>query len=348
MKILDQEEDLQVQADLDLQEVVFRCLNEKQELVRREAEEIHRVISDKASWKTLTVPEIQAIHKKLSAYKCRKVKEDLIDSTIDRCKYILQQNERQDKSSSLRQSYDLLKKDEITVKEFYQTLPSVLIPSQSVLISEDFSLVNEEFRQKISIADISRRRKVVTEYRQGVDLYSLSMIENIEDPHVDHIIERQLMAYCMATSDLGLLPSQQEGLCSPIRTVMNEVQNLNVTAAQLNIDKGNSFCQFIREDKQTGLPRPIHVLFFATTHGRERQIAQYTQNVVSTLQDTFTIVENELSELRREDNYVTGRQFQQIADRLAVLRGKTGIDSFDSRCPVTRSRAIKENCLDDI
>lgn len=97
-------------------------------------------------------------------------------------------------------------------------------------------------RKKFHKADIAK----ITDYRDGIDLYTLASIESLgKNVAVDHIIELQCLSHVAAKkfySDRTAFDQCQ----SYLKASANILGNLNITTEQINSSKMNVFRSFIQ------------------------------------------------------------------------------------------------------
>eukprot|EP01031_Cornospumella_fuschlensis_P027141 gene27141-32786_t len=298
------------------------------------------IISRKSNWSELRVIDIKEILKALTGSSSGNMKKDLlIDKTMERCLELLAGCS----PSDLHNAFSALIPDrDCCVSFILQNLPNILVlKSSNCEIDSLDSTLYTSLRNKLLINDLSSRKHSVLEYRGGKDIYSELSLEDLVSPHVDHVVERQLVAYTLLTAGLGTQASSNEAILRPIKAVVNDNKNLNVTSGEINVTKGSAVTQWIREDRASNRPRDLHVMLFNNSKGRERKVAQYTGNVVAALDSCFELLGEDIRGLRRLDGHVTGGQFEQVASRLAELHDKTGVSRFDQADRVTRSKAKK-------
>jgi hypothetical protein len=295
---------------------LLNCQTDSQKIIST----LLRFVSDKVEWRKLKLVEIQDIHKSISGTRCNKVKELLIDDTIARCNSILNSGGL----SHINTSYGDNSYTNLVSADLLRSLPKLLLHPRAECDCADGKKLN----QKLMASNLSSRKNSVLEYRGGKDLYSDLSIDQIRTPHVDHILERQLMAHAMETADLSVQSCASEAICGPIKLIINQNFNLNVTLSDLNISKGNAVSAFIKEDRVTSRPQPLHVLLFSTASGTERKIGKYTNNVMEALDEAFPAFEEAIRCQRRLDRHVTGAHFGAIADSLAVIFKKAGVEEY--------------------
>ncbi|RYH29409.1 hypothetical protein EON65_08550 [archaeon] len=299
------------------------------------------VIINKQNWTTLRLVDIKEIYKSLTGSSSGSIKKDpLIDLSIERGLELLDSSSPTDLDRAF--STHILNRD--FCPTFILKHLSFILVHKTGESTEDRldSTIYTSLRNKLLINDLSSRKHSVLEYRGGVDIYSKLPLADLTNPHVDHIVERQLVAYTLMTAGLGIQISSSEAIVRPIKAAVNHNKNLNVTSGDLNVTKGSAVTQWIREDRASNRPRDLHVMLFNNSKGRERKIAQYTGNVVAALDSCFDLLEEDIRGLRRLDGHVTGGQFEQVTRRLSELHDKTGMSRFDQAERVTRSKVKKD------
>ena len=165
--------------------------------------------------------------------------------------------------------------------------------------------------------EVTSKQDEVIEYRNGIDLYTK---ENLTDPkkrigkHVDHIIEDQIVGHAAAKvlyrNDLDKGP-----FLEPLKSVLNDMDNYNVTDGRLNQSKGGVIRNYLRDRKYLREPLRVAALDSSATHFKE-----YVNNIIPAMSESGDFVLNNIGEARRSDNHVSGRQqFMDISESLSTL-----------------------------
>jgi N-methylhydantoinase A/oxoprolinase/acetone carboxylase beta subunit len=224
----------------------------------------------------------------------------------------------------------------------------------------------EEVIRSLTVTNLTSKRSIIAAYRKEKDLYSQKSIEELESPQIDHIVEKQLLAYGILTSKLSSQCDQRHGyqiVANTLKELGNDYKNLNLTEESLNNAKGHAFTSFIKQDRllmgqqsivefypsmssrQTNQQRkqrqvPLHTILYMDGSGRERAIAKYTHEVIHAVNDSMQVIIEGLRDSHREDGHVTRRvsgYYDKVADRLEDIVDAMAIhDYLDSHSKKTR------------
>jgi hypothetical protein len=189
-----------------------------------------------------------------------------------------------------------------------------------------------------------KRSSSVTEYRQGLDLYSQQPIVDILDKEIDHFIEKQFISYSILSSSESS-SSVNSAVYSPIKEIVNSLENLNLTSSAINSSKGQLWKDFIREEKISSYPRDLITIGFSeTTCRNERVISKYLSNLVTVSKETFPKLLVEIQYLQPIDNHIPHvRMYEKISDRMEELWLKTGFKEYEKDGVSTRAMRRKYN-----
>jgi hypothetical protein len=176
----------------------------------------------------------------------------------------------------------------------------------------------------------SRIQTIIQRYK-NTDPYTKAKIEieNNEDIptnfHIDHIHEAQILA-CAIKHTSGLIP--QDGnilaLC-PLRRVLNDISNLAITEACVNLSKGQAIRYFLGH-YETNTDISLLAAFIQTANGKERSIAHFSMNIVDLIKETSPDMSESIREIRMDNGHITGahryelvaEQFDTIIDRMKL------------------------------
>jgi hypothetical protein len=285
------------------------------------------IVADETNWLKLTRPDLENLHQSFFGTPSTANKSIIVEKLMGRVNDII--NRFPDRIEKCNKYVSRLS-DAPTV--FLINLPSILLPRRSNRISEEhFAFDMNNLRDELIITNLIHKRDNVRGFRKNIDLYSQLSVDKLQSPEVDHVVERQFAAYAMLTSNVDRHEVVKEGFIAPIRQVINDVTNLNITAKAINISKGTAFTQFLKEEKYSGTPRELHVIMLSDNTGRERAVARVAHNVMKAFHETGPIVKDAIYECRRQDNFVNASiHYEQIVDRLGELLQKTGVDSYFS------------------
>lgn len=189
--------------------------------------------------------------------------------------------------------------------------------------------------------NLSSKKPSVHSYRNGKDLYTQQTVDDIVDQEVDHILERQFLAFGVISGCSSLrLPlitstsssaSSSSSFYDPIKEVINDLTNLNITTGSVNSSKGQVWKEFIKEERQTTYPRDVITIMMSETNLRtERIVSQYLDNIIKTTKQTFPIMIDQLHQLPPPTNLISNQKFYDLLiERLQELWQKTGFEDYD-------------------
>jgi hypothetical protein len=234
-------------------------------------------------------------------------------------------------------------------RDFLLHLPALLLPLPSsrllhcdVVEAQDMSAL----RDMLICPSLARSKPALQRYLHDQDMYTQTKITALDKPEIDHILERQFVSYGLLSSGIAPSSSQRQAFLTPIKDAVNAFANLNITSAAINSSKGSAFTSFIKEDRYTARPRPLHVILNSDNTGRERAVAQHASNVLRAVQQAFPTVSEEIAALRRYDGHVTGHRYVQLGERLQDLYDRTGGEEFIAREGVkTRSQTSSSSSI---
>lgn len=188
--------------------------------------------------------------------------------------------------------------------------------------------------------NLSSKKPSVHSYRKGTDLYTQQVVDDIVDQEIDHILERQFLAFSVISgcSSLRLPPisptsstASSSSFYDPIKEVINDLTNLNITTGSVNSSKGQVWKEFIKEERQTSYPRDVITIMMSETNLRtERIVSQYLDNIIKTTKQTFPIMIDQLHQLPPPTNLISNQKFYDLLiERLQELWQKTGFEDYD-------------------
>jgi hypothetical protein len=105
----------------------------------------------------------------------------------------------------------------------------------------------KEKRFSLRLAGVSKHADRVWDYRGGIDLYTELSRGKVVKPHVDHILEVQVLERAMENTKKvsGRTRNWHRGL-EDVKKVVNDVVNLNMTNCKLNKMKGQVFTAWLK------------------------------------------------------------------------------------------------------
>lgn len=225
-----------------------------------------------------------------------------------------------------------------------KSIPCIVKPFQiensntktaSNLINDEIEELSHQIKEQIN-NKISDKRNIVLEYRDGFDIYTNKSKIDIVDPHVDHIIEKQMIAYATAKS---LNNKLNNGMIEPLKQSFNRNYNYNVTESKINISKGACVRSFLTEGMYEGYPLRAVVL--------GKYCEKYMKPISNAMIDSHNSVDDSIRSSRRTDNYVTGNDdFIKIADELENLLEKMDLnceDDDDSTIRLRNNKIVNRN-----
>jgi hypothetical protein len=167
---------------------------------------------------------------------------------------------------------------------------------------------------------VTNKREEVLRYRKGKDIYTQKKESEIENPHVDHIIEDQIMAHAMH----GVLRQQVVvSFIEPMKEVLNQNENYNVTSSTINQSKGACIKSFFNDGRHKGEPLRVIVLDLACE--------RYINRICSAMDDSHGKLDPDIRASRLENGRVNGNsEFDRIAEQMAdILYAKLNIRNDD-------------------
>ena len=162
----------------------------------------------------------------------------------------------------------------------------------------------------------TNRRDTVLKYRNNIDLYTGLSKELIICPHVDHIIETQMLINAIASSIKDKL---KPNMIEPLKKSINQNYNYNVTHGKINISKGACIKSFLQDGLYNGLPLRSVII--------GKYCDKYVLPISNAMLDSYSNVHNYLESCRVDDNYISdNNSFASIADNLAEIIEKMDLD----------------------
>jgi hypothetical protein len=180
--------------------------------------------------------------------------------------------------------------------------------------------INQRLRGHRSSSNLSSKRAAVLEYRGGVDMYTQKREARIEDPHVDHITELQLISYAAAHA-CGGGGHGVAALIDPVARAANSesLDNYNVTSARINVKK-----RHVVTDQLWGRHRGEPFRVIAVDLARESDINRLSNAML----DASRVVEDELRAVRRSDGFVSGHSsITDVANELAAAVDRMDLEN---------------------
>ncbi|CAF0774547.1 unnamed protein product [Adineta steineri] len=173
--------------------------------------------------------------------------------------------------------------------------------------------------------------QMIVQKYQNKDPYTKTQLELLNNDsipanfHIDHIHEAQILA-CAIKHTPELKPHNGNILAlSPLRCIFNNVPNLAITAASINLSKGQAIRYFLSH-YETNRDISLLAAFIQTSSGKERSIAHLAMNIVDLIKETSSNMSESIREIRLEHGRVTGayhydivaEQFDTIIDRMKL------------------------------
>lgn len=190
-------------------------------------------------------------------------------------------------------------------------------------------------------------RTIVQRY-DDVDPYTKAQL-NLRDAeqlptrlHIDHIHEAQIVA-CAIQHTREFAPRYDHALVLlPVRRALNDVSNLTITDAGVNVAKGQAIRTFLGRYEKNA-----HVSLLATlmhtARGKERSIAHLARNIVDVLRETSAAMSESIRELRMDRGHVTGAsRYETVAEQFDTIIERMQLDW--SECVQLRSGKIYQAC----
>lgn len=197
---------------------------------------------------------------------------------------------------------------------------------------------------KLQLRDlnISRHKDAVFNYRHNVDLYTNLSRDDFEclaalpftkiQVHVDHIWEVQVFRWVIAKT--RSIKGGARQFTVPIYDIVNSTKtkgghqyyNLNNTFGSLNISKGQVVKQFLGGLEAQKRQGGNSLLAYAIG----TKVAPYMSAICQAMNDAFPRVHEELSALRRQDGFVTGEEFSEVASMFQTVYDQSKIEGLDT------------------
>ena len=166
---------------------------------------------------------------------------------------------------------------------------------------------------------VTHIKEIVLEYRNSVDLYTGLKKESLIQPHVDHIIETQILSNAIALSYKDRLKSN---MIEPLKKSINQNYNYNVTSAKINLSKGVCIKSFLHDGMNKGLPLRSVII--------GKYCEKYVVPISNAIQESYSCVKSHIESSRVDDNCITGNNiFSSIAEELTEIINKMDINSND-------------------
>jgi hypothetical protein len=202
----------------------------------------------------------------------------------------------------------------------------------------------------LNLSNLSSKRNDVFTYRHGIDGYSLLPIEDLSRQEVDHIIERQFLAFSIVSTKE--LPSSWKAASSSstssIKETVNDSLNLTLTTSSINSSKGQIWKQFLKEEYQTQYPRDLLTILFSETNQKnERIISKYAHQFMLLSRETFPLVLHSIEEGYRSsdgnNNFIPNqRNYEKLSERMVELWEKTGVEDYEKGVLTRRMKKYKK------
>jgi hypothetical protein len=175
---------------------------------------------------------------------------------------------------------------------------------------------------------LSSIRDDVFEFRDNIDVYSGVHKNKVTEPHVDHVIECQILGH--AAARVLKSKNHQPFLDSLKNSVyLESLDNYNVTFSQINTSKGSIIRNYLRDNYYRGLP-----LRAAITSNSTNIINKYQVSILKLMDETYPVVVNflESDECRRNDGHATGsKTFAEIATELCNIMNEMDLNENSER-----------------
>jgi hypothetical protein len=202
----------------------------------------------------------------------------------------------------------------------------------------------------LNLSNLSSKRNDVFTYRHGLDGYSLLPIEDLSLQEVDHIIERQFLAFSiLSTKELpSSWKAASSSSTSSIKETVNDSLNLTLTTSSINSSKGQIWKQFLKEEYQTQYPRDLLTILFSETNQKnERIISKYAHQFMLLSRETFPLVLHSIEEGYRSsdgnNNFIPNqRNYEKLSERMVELWEKTGVEDYEKGVLTRRMKKYKK------
>ena len=180
-----------------------------------------------------------------------------------------------------------------------------------------------------------RIQKIIQRY-QNIDPYTKAKldIENNEiipaNFHIDHIHEAQILA-CAIKHTPELIPRDGNILAlRPLRRVVNDISNLTITEARINLSKGQAIKYFLGQ-YETNTDISLLAAFIQTASGKERSIAHFSKNIVNLIQETSSDMSESIREIRMDNGHITGAyRYENVAEQFDTIIDRMKLDWNES------------------
>jgi hypothetical protein len=151
--------------------------------------------------------------------------------------------------------------------------------------SNDLTFDLTSYLRQIDLRTNQERIQTIVQRYQNTDPYTKVKLK-IEDNehmsgnlHIDHILEAQILS-CAIRQTPELIPRTGNVLAlRPLRRILNDISNLAITEARINLSKGQAIKYFLGH-YETNRDISLLAAFIQTASGKERSIAQFSVNIV--------------------------------------------------------------------
>jgi len=177
-----------------------------------------------------------------------------------------------------------------------------------------------------------QRIQTIVEKYNHIDPYTKTAFqfnnqENLPDNfHIDHIHEAQILA--CAIKHTPEIASQNENtiVLRPLRQILNNTDNLTITAASINQSKGQAIRYFLGNYE---INKDISLLaaFIQTANGKERSIARFAVNIIDLIKMTSSNISDSIRSTRLENNHLIGHiHYEYLAEQFDTIIERMKLD----------------------
>lgn len=200
------------------------------------------------------------------------------------------------------------------------------------LLSNDLAVRLTSYLRIYDLRSNSSHIQTIIQRYKNLDPYTKIKlnIENIEDLpttlHVDHIHEAQILAYAIKQIP-ELVPKNGNILAlNPLRQVLNDISNLAITEARINLSKGQAIRYFLGH-YETNTDISLLAAFIQTANGKERSIARFSMNIVDIIKETSSNMSESIRDIRMDNGHISGAyRYELLADKFDTIIDRMKLD----------------------
>jgi len=179
--------------------------------------------------------------------------------------------------------------------------------------------------RKIRLSGVSKKRNEVIEYRNGCDIYTDNDAKEYINPHVDHIIEDQILGH--ASAKVLYQYENKYSFIELLKNALNQIENYNVTLGSLNQSKGSVIRNYLKNERYLIESLPVAALDSSATHFK-----LFVIKIIPAMRESGDVVMNYIEEVRRSDGHVSGRNcLIEISESVRFIINKMVSNEDSSR-----------------